>query len=107
MACRLKARTSRITTGIKLRCPCILLLAVALFVPLAAVADDVVAVDARFDKTGDGIVDAADWSGMEQGERLAYARASVEALGENPDVQLPGGKSRAEIYLDGLREVYE
>jgi len=80
--------------------------------PPAAIADDAVpqdaaTVDARFDKTGDGIVDAADWSGMKQDERLAYARASVEALGENPDVQLPGGKSRAEIYLDGLRQVYE
>ncbi len=75
--------------------------------PLAAFADDGVAVDARFDKTGDGIVDAADWSEMKLEEQLAYARASVEALGENPDVQLPGGKSRAEIYLDGLREVYE
>ena len=82
-------------------------LAVALLLPLAASADDGVAVDARFDKTGDGIVDAADWPEMKPDERLAYARASVEALGENPDVQLPGGKSRAEIYLEGLREVYE
>jgi len=78
----------------------------------AAIADDVApqgaaSVDVRFDKTGDGIVDAADWSSMKQDERLAYARASVEALGENPDVQLPGGKSRAEIYLEGLRQVYE
>ena len=89
-----------------------MLLAAAFAMPLAAIADDAtpvgaVSVDARFDKTGDGIVDAADWSGMKEDERLAYARASVEALGESPDVQLPGGKSRAEIYLDGLRRVYE
>ena len=81
----------------------------ACLLSLAAVAGDGdgVAVDVRFDKTGDGIVDAADWSGMKPEERLAYARASVEALGEDPDVQLPGGKSRAEIYLDGLGDVYE
>jgi len=64
-------------------------------------------VDARFDRTGDGIVDASDWALMKQADRAAYARASVEALGENPDVRLPGGKSRAEIYLDGLKSVYE
>jgi len=95
-----------------LRYLCVLLLAAAFVMPLAVVADDeaprdAVAVDARFDRTGDGIVDAADWPDMKPDERLAYARASVEALGESPDVQLPGGKSRAEIYLDGLREVYE
>ena len=83
------------------------MLAAACLPPLAAFAADGVAVDARFDKTGDGIVDAADWPAIKPDERLAYARASVEALGENPDVQLPGGKSRAEIYLEGLKEVYE
>jgi len=90
-----------------LRCSALLVLAVALMQPLAAVADDNVSVDARFDKTSDGIVDAADWRLMDEASRSAYARASVEALGEDPDVQLPGGKSRAEIYLEGLRSVYE
>lgn len=86
---------------------CSWLLAAASLLPLATFAGDGVAVDARFDKTGDGIVDAADWPGMKSDEQLAYARASVEALGEDPDVQLPGGKSRAELYLEGLKEVYE
>jgi hypothetical protein len=84
-----------------------LMLAVAIMLPLAVFAEDAKSVDARFDKTGDGIVDAADWSNMTGDERAAYARASVEALGENPDLQLPGGRSRAEIYLDGLKAVYE
>ncbi len=80
----------------------------ALFVmPLASSAGDNISVDARFDKTEDGIVDASDWRLMSQDERSAYARASVEALGEDPDVQLPGGKSRADIYLEGLISVYE
>jgi len=116
LACRWRVLISRTTIVIDLSglriCFRAGLLVVAVLLPLAALADDAgpadtIAADARFDKTGDGIVDAADWSGMKQDERLAYARASVEALGENPDVQLPGGKSRAEIYLDGLREVYE
>ena len=111
MACRWRVLISRTTIVIDLSglriCFRAGLLVVAVLLPLAALAADTIAADARFDKTGDGIVDATDWSGMKQDERLAYARASVEALGENPDVQLPGGKSRAEIYLDGLREVYE
>jgi len=84
-----------------------LLLAVACALPLAAFAADDVPVDMLFDKTGDGIVDAADWALMEQEERTAYARASVEALGEDPDVLLSGGRSRAEVYMDGLKRVYE
>jgi hypothetical protein len=84
----------------------VVLLAVACLLPLAAFAEDV-PVDVLFDKTGDGIVDASDWALMDAQERSSYARASVEALGENPDVQLPGGKSRADIYLEGLMVVYE
>lgn len=65
------------------------------------------AVDARFDKTGDGLVDAADWKLMSEKERMDYARASVKALGEDPDVMLSGGETRALRYLRGLRSVYE
>jgi hypothetical protein len=83
------------------------LLAAAVVLPLAAFAGDSLSVDLLFDKTGDGIVDASDWAQMSGDDRAAYARASVEALGENPDIQLPGGKSRAENYLDGLSSVYE
>lgn len=78
-----------------------------LALPLAAIADDGLSVDARFDKTGDKLVDASDWGEMSELERAAYARASVEALGENPDVMLVDGKSRAESYLAALRAVYE
>jgi len=72
-----------------------------------ASADDGLAVDVRFDKTGDGLVDASDWKKMTEEERAAYARASVEALGEDPDVMLTGGETRAARYLKGLRAVYE
>jgi len=67
----------------------------------------VIPVDIRFDKTGDGIVDASDWSKMTADEQQAYAYESLKALGENPDVLLLEGKSRAQKYLEGLRSVYE
>jgi len=78
-----------------------------MLLPAAVVAGDVLSVDARFDRTGDGIVDASDWELMAAQERMAYARASVEALGEDPDSSLPGGISRAESYLEGLNRVYK
>jgi hypothetical protein len=63
--------------------------------------------DARFDKTGDGLVDAADWARMTEAERRAYARASLQALGEDPDAPVGNGKqTRLDLYLDGLRAVY-
>lgn len=69
--------------------------------------DDNLSVDFRFDKTGDGIVDASDWKAMTAEERAAYARESVQALGEDPDALIPGGKTRAQLYLEGLVSVYE
>ena len=77
----------------------------------AFAADDVVGkpvpVDMRFDKTGDGIVDASDWGQMTVDEQESYARESLKALGEDPDVLLLEGKSRMQKYLEGLRSVYE
>ena len=105
--CRLKALTSQITTVIKLTGLRKLLLVVACALPLAAIADEDLSVDARFDRTGDRLVDVSDWGLMAESERAAYARASVQALGENPDVVLVDGRSRAESYLAGLRAVYE
>jgi len=85
----------------------VVLLVVAFALPLAAIAADGLPVDARFDKTGDKLVDASDWMLMAESDRAAYARASVQALGEDPDVVLVDGRSRAESYLAGLRAVYE
>jgi len=90
-----------------------LLGAVAVMLPLVAFASDQVdgdiamTVDVRFDKTGDGIVDASDWGKMTADEQQSYARESLKALGENPDVLLLEGKSRQQKYLEGLRSVYE
>jgi len=75
--------------------------------PLALLADEALSVDALFDKTGDRLVDVSDWALMSESDRASYARASVQALGENPDVVLVDGRSRAESYLAGLRAVYE
>ncbi len=64
-------------------------------------------IDAEFDLTGDGIVDAADWAKMGEKDKKAYANASVRALGENPDAILEGEQTRGGRYLQGLRSVYE
>jgi hypothetical protein len=63
--------------------------------------------DARFDKTGDGLVDAADWAKMSEKEKEDYARASLKALGEDPDAQVGNGQTRLQRYLAGLRAVYQ
>ncbi len=64
-------------------------------------------VDAKFDLTGDGIVDASDWVKMTEDAKLGYANASIQALGEDPYVLLEGMQSRGSRYLLGLRSVYE
>lgn len=83
--------------------------AVAVMLPLFSFAadDESIPVDIRFDKTGDGLVDASDWSQMTADEQQLYARESLKALGEDPDILLLQGKSRAQKYLEGLRSVYE
>jgi len=72
-----------------------------------SVSSVTVPVDVRFDKTGDGIVDASDWSKMTADEQLSYARESIIALGENPNTLLLKRKTRVQQYLEGLRSVYE
>ena len=83
------------------------LLMLLLLTPAIAGADGGLSVDASFDRTGDGIVDASDWAKMCEEEKRAYADASVKALGEDPDTLLVGGQTRGARYLQGLRAVYE
>ncbi len=64
-------------------------------------------VDAGFDITGDGIVDAEDWAGMSEAQKLAYAYASVRGLGGDPYTFVEGRVRRGDRYLEGLRSVYE
>lgn len=87
----------------------IVLVVLLSLLPWVAMAADSgsLSVDARFDKTGDGIVDASDWAKMDEATKLEYARESVAALGEDPDAMLEGRRTRAERYLEGLRAVYE
>lgn len=70
-------------------------------------AADSLLVDAEFDLTADGIVDAADWAKMDEETKTAYANASIRALGENPDAILQGEQTRGGRYLQGLRSIYE
>lgn len=85
----------------------LVLLILLLLAPALAGADGGLSVDASFDRTGDGIVDASDWAKMSDEEKRAYADASVRALGEDPDTLLVGGQTRGARYLQGLRAVYE
>ncbi|MDQ6970187.1 MAG: hypothetical protein Q9M16_06745 [Mariprofundus sp.] len=85
----------------------IFLIAILVSAPVLIQADDSLSVDARFDLTGDGIVDASDWAKMSEDAKQAYANASIQALGENPHALLEGKQSRGERYLQGLRAVYE
>jgi len=64
-------------------------------------------VDAKFDLTGDGIVDASDWVKMSEDAKKTYADESVRALGQDPEAIFEGRQSRGHRYLEGLRSVYE
>jgi len=64
-------------------------------------------VDAKFDLTGDGIVDASDWAKMSEDAKKTYADESVQALGQDPHAILEGRQTRGARYLLGLRSVYE
>jgi len=64
-------------------------------------------VDAKFDLTGDGIVDASDWAKMSEDAKQAYANESVQALGQDSQAIFEGRKTRGARYLQGLRSVYE
>jgi len=84
-----------------------LILLFVLLLAGTAWSKDEIPVDAAFDKTGDGIVDASDWGKMTKQEKEAYAHASIRNLGEDPDAELDDGSTRAKQYLKGLISVYE
>jgi len=63
-------------------------------------------VDATFDRTGDGLVDIADWLLMSEEKKTAYARASLLELGLSPQAAAGNGRTRLQDYLDALRAVY-
>lgn len=76
--------------------------------PLLAWADESIqSVDAAFDKTGDKLVTQADWRKMSDAEHLAYAKASLEALGLDPYSQVSERQTRMQQYLKGLNAVYK
>lgn len=76
--------------------------------PLFALAaeNNMTSVDARFDKTGDHLVDVHDWKQMSLAERQAYAQASLVMLGLDPYSSGRDGTTRWQQYLDGLNKVY-
>jgi len=86
--------------------PAVALILFLSFTPVVWAAGGL-SVDARFDLTGDGIVDASDWAKMTDDAKQGYAHASIKALGEDPDALLDIRQSRADRYLLGLRAVYE
>ncbi|MDQ6993658.1 MAG: hypothetical protein Q9M31_09285 [Mariprofundus sp.] len=70
-------------------------------------ASATLAVDKKFDLTGDGIVDASDWDKMTDDAKRAYADASLRALGEEPTAPIEGEKSRGQYFLRALNSVYK
>jgi len=94
-------------TPARLCCAC---LCCALLYVLPAWAGDAASsssADVRFDRTGDGLVDAEDWARLKKGEKTAYARDSLLELGLAPDAVVGNGRTRLQDYLDGLRSVYD
>lgn len=87
------------------------LLAVAILISVfslsTAQAAGGLSVDAKFDLTGDGIVDASDWAKMSEDAKKTYADESIQALGQDPYAILEGRQTRGARYLMGLRSVYE
>jgi len=77
-----------------------------LYLPCAQAAGGL-SVDAKFDLTGDGIVDASDWARMSDDAKQTYANESVQALGQDPHAILEGRQTRGARYLQGLKSVYE
>jgi len=93
-------------TPARLCCAC---LCCALLYALPAWAGDASSsssVEVTFDRTGDGLVDAADWQVMSEADKTAYARASLLELGLTPEAAAGDGRTRLQDYLDGLRAVY-
>jgi len=87
------------------------LLAVAILISVFSIppvqAAGGLSVDAKFDLTGDGIVDASDWAKMSDDAKQTYANESVQALGQDPHAVLEGRQTRGVRYLMGLKSVYE
>ncbi len=63
-------------------------------------------VEQRFDRTGDHIVDAADWREMDEAQRQAYVRASVLAAGGDPDAPAGEEQTQAQHYRKILEHLY-
>ncbi len=78
---------------------------IALFFAAPGHAENLSA-EARFDKTGDGLVNAEDWKQMRDDEKRIYARDSLRELGLDPEAGIGKGKTRVDRYLEGLRSVY-
>lgn len=85
----------------------VLTLLLSLFSAQSLYAAGGLSVDASFDLTGDGIVDAADWAKMSEDARRRYADQTIRAMGEDPDAMLDDHVTRGQRYLEGLRSVYE
>ena len=100
MACRWGGHIRRSITVIRL-----LLIGVA-FLIAAPVYAEKLSADVRFDKTGDGVVNAEDWKQMNAKEKQAYARDSLRELGLDPEASVGEGETRVDRYLEGLRSVY-
>ncbi|MDQ6972189.1 MAG: hypothetical protein Q9M30_06030 [Mariprofundaceae bacterium] len=89
-----------------LRVPALLVLVFLMALPAWAGDAPAVSADARYDQTGDGMVDVEDWGRLSDKQKSAYARESLTELGLAPDALAGNGHTRLQDYLDGLHSVY-
>ncbi|OIQ01463.1 MAG: hypothetical protein AUK36_10170 [Zetaproteobacteria bacterium CG2_30_59_37] len=86
---------------------CVWLCCALLFATQARAGDAASAnADAKYDRTGDGLVNAEDWARMSEDDKHAYTRDSLLELGLAPDASVGKGRTRQLDYLEGLRAVY-
>ncbi len=60
-------------------------------------------VEQRFDRSGDGVVDAEDWQHLSSQERRDYVRA---LLGAFSPPNTPENQHRTELYLNAITRLY-
>jgi len=67
---------------------------------MAATADE---VEALYDRSGDLIVDAADWKKLSGHEQRDYVQASLNAFSTH---NTPANTHRVQLYLDAINSLY-
>ena len=96
-----------ITTVIKPYRLLLLGVAVSLTLPLFGCATDTEKRQTSMIQSEEGAqMNRAIWQKMSDEEKHAYARKSLQDIGENPDAFVSQGRTREMLLLEGLEAVY-